>query len=357
MGPRGHGIDFPVDYGPIPTSFLERVALALGRVPIPVLDMLYTLMKARAIMAGVRLGIFQAIHEAEDDAAGLAGRLSLDPEVLEMLLRTLVPCGYLVVRDGRFRLSPLARRTMVQGAASDLRGFVLWNYTQWDVISHLEEVVRTGRGADFHRTLTDPEAWGHYQRAMMELARLDAPVVAARVPVRDGARQLLDVAGSHGVLGAALCRRHPPMRSIVLDLPQALPHARELSREAGVQDLVEHRAADIFRDDLGTGHDVVLLSNILHHLDPPACRGLLVRVHAATVRDGTVAIWERDRPQPGSRITDKEGTALFFRLTSSAAAYSGEEYAAWLGAAGWRDVRVRRPVLSPGAVLITARRR
>ena len=100
-----------------------------------------------------------------------------------------------------------------------------------------------------------------------------------------------------------------------------------------------------------------LLSNILHHFDPPTCRGLLVRAHAATVEGGTAAIWERDRPQPGSPITDKEGAALFFRLTSSAAAYSGEEYAAWLAEAGYRDVRVRRPVLSPGAVLVTARRR
>ena len=39
-----------------------------------------------------------------------------------------------------------------------------------------------------------------------------------------------DVAGSHGLLGAAICRRHPPMTSVVLDLPQLY----DTGRQAGV---------------------------------------------------------------------------------------------------------------------------
>jgi O-methyltransferase domain len=147
------------------------------------------------------------------------------------------------------------------------------------------------------------------------------------------------------------------MRSTVVDLPQALAHARDLAREAGHADLVEHREADILRDDLGHGYDVALLSNILHHFDPDTCRSLLSRVGEALTSGGTVAVWERDRPARGSKITDMEGAALFFRLTSSAAAYPGDEYAAWLAGLGFDDVRVRRPVLSPGSVLVTARRR
>ena len=40
-----------------------------------------------------------------------------------------------------------------------------------------------------------------------------------RMPVPDGARDMLDIGGSHGYLSVAVCRRHPELRATVLDLP------------------------------------------------------------------------------------------------------------------------------------------
>ena len=54
-------------------------------------------------------------------------------------------------------------------------------------------------------------------------------MLARHVPVRKGATRLLDLAGSHGLMGATLCRKHPPMRSTVIDLPAAIEHARRLA--------------------------------------------------------------------------------------------------------------------------------
>jgi hypothetical protein len=48
--------------------------------------------------------------------------------------------------------------------------------------------------------------------------------------------------------------------------------------------------------------------------------------------------------------------ALFFRLTSTAAAYSCEDYAEWLRAAGFTRTKIVRPRFSPGYVLVHARR-
>ena len=96
-----------------------------------------------------------------------------------------------------------------------MTAFLEWNYRQWEMVPHLEELLRTGRGVDFHRTMTDPADWAVYQRAMLEVARFDVATLAARVPVRRGATRLLDIAGPHGLFGAALCRKHPPMTSTV----------------------------------------------------------------------------------------------------------------------------------------------
>jgi 2-polyprenyl-3-methyl-5-hydroxy-6-metoxy-1,4-benzoquinol methylase len=342
-------------FGAIPTTIPERLALATGKVPVPFLDALYGPIKARVVMAAVRLGVIDALRDGSHTAAEIAPPLGLDADALDLLLRVLVVADY-VEQDGeRYSLTKLARHTLLTGAVMEMRGALMWNYTQWELIGRLEEVLRSGRGVDFHTTLDDAVAWSHYQRAMLEIARLDAPLLARWVPVPQGATRLLDVAGSHGLLGAAICRRHPPLRSTVVDLPRALEAARALAREAGHADVVEHRPGDILQDDLGQDFDVALLANILHHFQPAAIATILNRVRAALRAGGTVALWELERPKRGSKATDGDGAALFSRITSTGGAYHGDEYAAWLRQNGFESVRIRRPWQSPGSVLITAR--
>ena len=345
-----------MQYGAIPTSLVERLALASGLVPVPILDTLFGMLKARAVMAGVSLGVFEGLALEAHTSASLAAALKLDEECLDLLLRSLVFCGYLELNGDRYSLSALGRRSMVDGAPRDLTGFVQWNYQQWEFAGHLEALVRTGEGVDFHRRMKNPDAWRHYQKAMLDGARFDAPFLAKRIPVKSGATRLLDLAGSHGLMGATICRRHPPMKATVIDLPAAIPPARELAVREGITDLVEHREGDVTRDDLGTGWDVVLLSNILHHFQPPKIIEILARVYGATSDQGTVAIWEIERPQRHAKPNEGDAIALFFRLTSTAAAYSGDEYGEWLEQAGFRAVKIIRPRLSPTGVLIHARR-
>ena len=64
-------------YGPIPANLLERLALLAGRVPVPAVDALYGLMKTRSIMAGVRLGVFEAIGHGTRSSADLARSLAV----------------------------------------------------------------------------------------------------------------------------------------------------------------------------------------------------------------------------------------------------------------------------------------
>ncbi len=344
-----------MQYGPIPTNLAERIAMWAGRVPIPLMDALFSIMKARGLMAAVSLGVFDALAKGPRTAADAARELELDPQSLELLLRSLVWAGYADQSGNRYALSSLARKTMVTGAEMELTGFVQWNYVQWRMVEQMETLLKTGCGVDFHRTMTDPEEWRWYQKGMMEVARFDAPVLAKSVPVKRGARTLLDVAGSHGLLGAAICRRHPPMRSVVIDLPNAIEHAKALAESAGISDIVEHRAGDVMTADLGSNNDVALLANIVHHFMPEQNIALLKRVHASMSSNATVAIWELETPDPESKAGEGDGAALYFRLTSTALCYSGREYSRWLKEAGFRSIRVLRPALSPLNVLVIGR--
>jgi len=343
-------------YGVIPTSIGERIALWAGKIPVPLLDALFSLMKARSLMAGVSLGIFETLRNEPLTAAEVAARNQLDVECTELLLRALVGIDYLGQQENRYTLSPLSRDTMIAGAKNELWGYLQWNYTQWEMVARLEDLIRTGRGIDFHRTMSDPQKWADYQRAMLEVARFEAPVVADNIPVKPGAGRLLDLAGAHGLIGAAICRRHPPMKSDVLDLPEAIETARALAQAEKIDDVVSHRAGDLLTDEYGKDYDVVLLSNILHHFQEDANLEILRRSRNALAPQGTIAIWEIETSNLKEKASESDAAALFFRLTSNARCYHGGDYAQWLEQAGFTQIEAIRPMLAPGNVLVAARR-
>jgi len=312
-------------------------------------------MKARGLMAGVSLGVFDALAESGKSAAQLAEELYLDPISLELLLRCMVWAGYLRQSGDRYEFSSLARKMLGPHAKTDLSGFVRWNYVQWRMVEQMENLLKTGHGVDFHATMTAPTEWAWYQEAMLDIARFDAPLLARSVPVKRGARNLLDLGGSHGLLGAAICRKHPPMRSVVLDLPEAIEHARILAQSEGIDAIVKHRPGDLLKAAFGTDNDVVLLANILHHFSPDQIAPLLRRARSSLSQGGTIAIWDLEAPQRTSKPSAGDGAALYFRLTSTGLCYSSAQYTEWLRNAGFIKVRTIRPHLRPGYILVLGR--
>lgn len=344
-------------YGVIPTNVPERVALALGVVPVPLLDMFVPLVLSRCLMAAVRLGVFETLAGGWLTPAEVASRAGLDEAAMLPFLRTLVVGGYLRQRGAKFGLTRLSRRHMVKGAERDLTGYAAFNYAQWHILESLEKLLETGHGIEIHQSMQDPAEWAAYQRGMLELSRFEAPWVAKVVPVAAGARRLLDIGGSHGAYGAAICRKHPPLRATVLDLPAAIDHARALAKEAGHDDVVEHRAGNALTDELGSGWDVVLLSNVVHHFGEAQCRQVARRVHAATAAGGAIAIYDAELPDPRTKADFNDGAALYFRLCSDSRTYNGREMEGWLEDAGFASVTSHRSIAAPGSVVVTGIKR
>jgi predicted O-methyltransferase YrrM len=345
-----------VKYKIVGDNPLEEQFLQTGMVPRPLFDVFLPIIQVRSIMAGVRLGIFKAIARDAMAVEELAKALSLDVGCLELVMRVLVCAGYVNRKGDKYRLSVLARNTLLPDSPIRLSWFVEFNYLQWDAFNRLEDVLKTGKALPFHDALENPENWAIYQRAMLELARLVARYVASLVPIKKGARKMLDIGGSHGLFGATICRRHPPMRSEVLELPQALEHAKQLAREEGIDDVVSHRAGNALTDDLGRDYDAVFLGNLVQNFSPDVNLDLLRRVKSALTPGGTVVIWEIKRPEPNAPPElGGDGYALFFRIGSTARCYAMSDYTDWLKSVGFTKIGVDPTRFTPTQILVTGR--
>ena len=342
--------------GILPDGPLERAALATGLVPTPYVLAFWGMAVCRCVLAGVRLGVFEALADGERTAAELAAELECDPAGVETLCSALNGFGFLRHRQGRYRNSGVTRRFLLRSARWSLAPGIPFLADVWDRLTGLEETVRTGRHGDFHAPGQPAEFWERYLRSLASLARFVAPMVAKRIKLDEPPRRLLDVGGGHGLFSVALCRRWPDLQAEVLDLPDAVGPGRRIVAEEGLEERVRFRAGDLREDDLGEGYDLVLLFNVIHNATQDESRQMLARTLAALRPGGTVAVLDSEHRRPRGDVGTSGGfSELFCFLLNGTRAYPEETIRGWLQEAGFEGIRVRG-LRALQVVLLCARR-
>ena len=334
---------------------IERLLLAFGVAPVTLIDTHMSFMRARAIMVGVKLGIFEALVSGDLTASDVASRCGTSVAATEKLLNALVGSDYLRFSSGKYNLSAVARKWVTRDSAQSIRDKVLFEFIEWTLVEHFEDFVRTGQPLDMHRSISK-EGWGDYQRAMRALSGLSAPEIIRRTPIPTGATTMLDVGGSHGYVSVAMCRRYPNLQAVILDLPDAVTHAAPILAKEEMGNRVIHRPGDALRDDLGTNAwDLVYISQLLHHFDETTNREFARRVARALKPGGLFVILEMVRPS-SPQDAGQVGALLdlYFALTSQSGTWSIEEMSAWQRDAGLLPQKTIRLRTVPGAAEILA---
>lgn len=335
--------------GAVPENPIERIVNALGLSPQPLLDTHIAMLLARAVMEGSRLGVYEALADGPLTAAEIAARCGGHPRATRKLLDALAGCEYLRFADGRYSLAPMARKWLLPQGEQSLHDKMLLQFVEWDFIAHTGEYIRTGKPIDLHTSISQDE-WGLYQRGMRSSSSTWAPEVARRTPVPKGASDMLDIGGSHGYLSVAICRRHPGLRSVILDLAEAVEHAAPILGREGMGDRVTHRVGNALIDDLGTeAWDVVFIANLVHHFDDATNRELAKKVARALRPGGVFVIQELVRPH-SPKEAGQIGALLdlYFALTSQSGTWSFEEMADWQREAGLKPLKPVKFVTVPG---------
>ena len=104
--------------GAVPENLLEYLLDCFGVIPIPMIDTFQAMVRARAIMVGVKLDLFEALKDQSATAADVAARIGAAPHATEKLLNALVGSGYLHWSDGRYQLAAVARRWLLNFTAA-----------------------------------------------------------------------------------------------------------------------------------------------------------------------------------------------------------------------------------------------
>ncbi len=312
-----------------------------GRQPSPALlfDTFNAYQRTQAIKTAIELELFTAIGEGNTTAKSIAEKCQASERGVRILSDFLVISGFLTKEGSDYALTPDSavfldkRSPAYMGTVTQ---FILSPHIK-DNFDRLTETVRNGGCVSDSALEPDHPMWVEFARAMAPTMAMPAQLMAQLVdPIHDQKLRVLDIAAGHGLYGIAFAKQNPQVEVTALDWPKVLEVAKENAQAAGVADRYHTKAGSAFDVDYGTGYDVVLLTNFLHHFDKETCVTLLRKVHSALADGGRAATLEF--VPNDDRVTPPQAAAFSMQMlggTPSGDAYTFAELEEMCRAAGF----------------------
>jgi predicted nicotinamide N-methyase len=253
--------------------------------------------RTEALKAGIELEVFTAIGEGNSTAAEIAKRCETSERGMRILCDYLTIMGMLSKEDSRYSLTPDSAFFLDKRPPAYLGGATefLCSPMITDGSKYIAEAVRKGGTAMPDDGTIGPEhpVWVKFARAMGPMMAMPSQLIPKLVdPQANQKLKILDIAAGHGLFGIGFAKNNVQAEIVALDWAPVLAVAKENARQAGVADRHSTIEGSAFEVDVGRGYDLVLLTNFLHHFDPPTCETLLRKVRTALAEGGRAVTLE-----------------------------------------------------------------
>lgn len=330
-------------------------------MPSPVLffDTVNAYQRSAAIKAAIELDVFTAIGEGNAKAQALADRCGASERGMRILCDYLTIAGFLIKEDDGYGLTPDSavfldkRSSAYMGSAI---GFLL-SPMLTKGFDNLTEAVRRGGTVMSEEGTIAPEhpVWVDFARAMAPMMAMPAELMAEMAGAKTGGQlKVLDIAAGHGMFGITFAKNNPAAEIVAVDWPNVLEVAKENAQKAGVGAQYSTIAGSAFDVDFGTGYDIVLLTNFLHHFDVETCQKLLKKVYNALTEGGRAVTLEfvpnedRITPPPSAMFS-----LIMLGSTPKGDAYTFTEFDEMLKTAGFSRNEMHQLPPTPQQLIIS----
>jgi len=330
-----------------------------GPSPMPFFETVGAYQRTAALRTAVDLGLFTAIGPGGATASDAAQKCGAAERGVRILCDYLTIVGLLTKQDSLYNLTPDSAMFLDRNSPAYLGGTLhfLLSPTIMEGFQNLTEAVRKGGTAlPGQGTVEDAHpVWVDFARAMMPLMMMPAQLMAKSIQCDPHKKmKVLDIAAGHGIFGITLAQQNPNLEVVALDWPDVLAVATENAQRMGVADRHSTLPGSAFDVDFGSGYDLVLITNFLHHFDIPTCESLLKKVYAALVEGGRAATL--DFVPNEDRISPPAAAAFSLMMlagTPSGDAYTFSQYDSMFRNAGFKRSELHALQPSPNQLILS----
>lgn len=330
---------------------------------IPTIEHLFTTINAfqqSAVLKGaIELDIFTIIAGGRETARAIAEQAGASERGVRILCDYLTVIGFLTKQGDSYGLSPDSAFFLDRNSPAYAGGTLEFLHAPMmlEAFGDIAATVRKGGTIVGEEGSVSPEnpVWERFARAMAPMAAVSAGAMAGIVEVpTDRSFRILDIAAGHGLFGITFASRHPNVEVYALDWPGVLKVASENAARFGVADRHHTIPGSAFDVDLGTGYDLALITNFLHHFDAATCTSLMGKIHRSLAPQGRAVTLEfipdEDRISPPAPAAF---AMVMLASTAAGDAYTFSEYEKIMSDAGFSGNELIRLPQSPQSLIIS----
>jgi O-methyltransferase domain/Dimerisation domain len=236
--------------------------------PFGIMSLVSKFQESRIFLTAAEMDVFTLLAKKSMSAQEIADRLEATVRGVTILLDAVVSMGLLEKKEEKYHCPAEVASIMSKESPTSIMPIVMLATGGWKRWSDLTDIVRRGkdriRGTAFDFTESEQEA---FTCAMHASAYKMAPGIVAAI--KPGvARKLLDIGGGSGAYTQAFLEASPGLTATIFDLPLVINMARQRLASTGLLDRIQFIAGDFCKDEFPTGHDLALLSAIIHQNSP-----------------------------------------------------------------------------------------
>ncbi|MDH5669223.1 MAG: acetylserotonin O-methyltransferase [Nitrospira sp.] len=255
---------------------------------------------SRLVYVAAKLKLADLLKGGSRTVEDLAAAADVQPAALYRLLRALASVGIFAETKGRrFKLTPLAA-TLKTGVPDSMHAWTVmvnepWMWDSWNALDHGvktgEMPFRKAHGVPFFQFLEQhPEDMKVFGESMSSLSKVENPAIAAAYTFPKNAT-LVDVAGGHGSLLAAILKANPRLQGVLFDQPGVIARAEKDQHVTakGIARRCRLESGNFF-EAVPTGGDAYIMKYILHDWNDEECVKILSNCRAAMNEKGKVLV-------------------------------------------------------------------
>jgi hypothetical protein len=323
-----------------------------------IFDMVNAHQRSSALTAAIDLDLFRAVGEGPGDVASIAHHCNSSERGIRILCDFLVINGVLAKHGNHYHHTPTSAVFLDPKSPACMASVAqfMGNPQLHHAYSQLASVVRDGRTSLPGEGTVEPDnpVWVVFAESMAPMmGPVAGPLSEILLEGHSGPMQVLDIAAGHGLFGIAVAKQNAQANITALDWANVLKVAHRNATAAAVQDRYKLLPGSAFDVEFSGPYDLVLLTNFLHHFDPPTCVSLLKKVRAALGPGGRVATLEfvpnEDRVSPPMPASF---SLTMLTTTASGNAYTLSELTAMYTESGFKNITAHPVPMSQQTVVI-----
>jgi 2-polyprenyl-3-methyl-5-hydroxy-6-metoxy-1,4-benzoquinol methylase len=284
--------------------------------------------------------------------------LKIKERPADVMLTLLKAYGFIKEQKKKFYLTDISRNYLVDRSAFDLSSYVN-SLKDRPICLQMKKVLTTGKPANWAAaksgkawasSMEDPDFAESFSAGMNSRGAYLAAGLSSVIDLRPN-HKILDIGGASGIYTSVLLRHNSHLHGTVFDKPPVDKVASYSVNKFNMGDRIDIVAGDMFRDSLPAGHDVHLISHVLHDWDFPEVKTVLKNSYQNLNPGGIVIIHDAHLNAKKTGPLSVAEYSVLLMFLSEGKCYSFAEMKDLMEETGFKDIELRPTILNRSIIV------